>query len=178
MFLQTKKQLLTPDQSLKKQNKMKKQSKQMKILMVCLGNICRSPMAEGIMRSKINERGLNIEVDSCGTAAYHVGDPPDIRAQKTIRNHQNDISQLRGRQFQISDFDKFDIIFTMDKDNYHDILSLARTTEDKNKVDMILNTLYPGENIPVPDPYYGILEDYEDNYKTLELACNKILDDL
>jgi len=150
----------------------------MKILMVCLGNICRSPMAEGIMRSKINERGLEIEVDSCGTADYHIGDPPDVRAQQTLKNHQNDISQLRGRQFQISDFDDFDLIFTMDEENYHDILSLARNQEDRNKVNMILNSLYPGENIPVPDPYYGELKDYEDNYKDLVLACDKILDDI
>ena len=150
----------------------------MKILMVCLGNICRSPMAEGIMRRKISERGLIFEVDSCGTAAYHVGNPPDIRSQQTLIKHQTDISDLRGRQFQISDFDKFDVILTMDENNYYDILSLARNDDDKKKVEMILNTLYPGENIPVPDPYYGGQEGFEDNYKTLELACNKILDNL
>ena len=150
----------------------------MKILMVCLGNICRSPMAEGIMRAKIQEKGLNIEVDSCGTAGYHIGDSPDIRSQKTLKKHHTDISQLRGRQFNIGDFDEFDLIFTMDENNYKDIIALARNNEDINKVDMILNTVYPGENIPVPDPYYGGQEGFEDNYKMLNLACEDILEKL
>ena len=143
--------------------------------MICLGNICRSPMAEGIMRTKIQEKGLNIEVDSCGTAAYHIGDSPDIRSQETLKKHHTDISQLRGRQFKISDFDEFDLIFTMDKNNYNDIIALARNNKDRKKVDLILNTIYPGKNSPVPDPYYGGQEGFEDNYKMLNLACESIL---
>ena len=144
--------------------------------MICLGNICRSPMAEGIMRAKIQKQGFNIEVDSCGTAAYHIGDSPDIRSQETLKKHHTDISQLRGRQFNIGDFDEFDLIFTMDENNYQDIIALARNDKDRKKVDMILNTIYPGKNIPVPDPYYGGQEGFEDNYKMLNLACESILE--
>lgn len=146
----------------------------MKILMVCLGNICRSPMAEGIMRDKINEYGLNAQVDSCGTADYHVGDSPDHRAQKTLKQHKSDISMLRGRQFQISDFDSFDLIFTMDDNNYGNIMALARNEEDEKKVEMIMNKAYPNENIPVPDPYYGGINGFEEVYQMLTLACDKI----
>ncbi len=150
----------------------------MKILMVCLGNICRSPMAEGIMRSKINKYDLDVMVDSCGTASYHVGDSPDGRAQSTLKSHGNDISGLRGRQFKTSDFDSFDLIYTMDIDNYHNILALARNQKDKDKVDMIMNKLYPGENIPVPDPYYGGQKGFEDVFEMLDLACEKIAEEI
>jgi protein-tyrosine phosphatase len=148
----------------------------MKILMVCLGNICRSPMAEGILRQKIEERNLPIDLDSCGTASYHVGDSPDIRAQQTIRKHGHDISDLRGRQFKLSDFDTFDLIYTMDENNYHDIVSLARNESDRLKVKMIMNEVYPGENIPVPDPYYGGMNGFEETYKMLDLATERILE--
>lgn len=148
----------------------------MKILMVCLGNICRSPMAEGILRKKIQAEGLDIEIDSCGTAAYHVGDSPDRRAQQTIRNHGHDISNLRGRQFETKDFDRFDLIYTMDEENYKNILRLARNEEEKKKVQMIMNMVYPNENIAVPDPYYGGLNGFEETYKMLDLACDKIVD--
>lgn len=142
--------------------------------MVCLGNICRSPMAEGIMRSKIEEYGLNAEVDSCGTANYHVGDSPDHRAQNTLKQHHNDISMLRGRQFELGDFDKFDLIFTMDDSNYKDIMSLARNEQDEKKVEMIMNIAYPNENIPVPDPYYGGINGFEEVYQMLTLVCDQI----
>ncbi len=146
--------------------------------MVCLGNICRSPMAEGIMRSKIEEYNLNVDVDSCGTANYHVGDSPDSRAQKTLFKHHSDISHLRGRQFSISDFDKFDLIFTMDEENYRNIINLARNKNDERKVEMIMNKLYPHENISVPDPYYGGQQDFENTYKMLDLVCDKIAEGL
>ena len=150
----------------------------MKILMVCLGNICRSPMAEGIMRSKIEQNNMNITVDSCGTAAYHVGDSPDQRAQQTLKKHQTDISNLRGRQFSVKDFDEFDLIFTMDKHNYNDIINMARNKSDKNKVEMIMNAVYENENISVPDPYYGGSDGFETTYKMLDLACTNILKNL
>lgn len=146
----------------------------MKILMVCLGNICRSPMAEGIMRSKIEKYQLNAEVDSCGTAAYHVGDSPDLRAQNTLRKHQIDISMLRGRQFEVADFDHFDLIYAMDESNYHHILMLARSQTDEDKVEMILNTISPNENIPVPDPYYGGQGGFDQCYGLLDSACEEI----
>ncbi len=148
----------------------------MKILMVCLGNICRSPMAEGILRKKMQEEGLQIEIDSCGTASYHVGDAPDRRAQQTIRNHGHDISSLRGRQFNMDDFDRFDLIYAMDEENYDNILQLARNEEDRKKVHMIMNMAYPNRNIAVPDPYYGGLKGFEETYTMLELACDKIVD--
>lgn len=142
--------------------------------MVCLGNICRSPMAEGIMRSKITNYHLNAIVDSCGTADYHIGDSPDRRAQQTLRKNGADISNLKGRQFEISDFDKFDRIFAMDENNYFDLISLARNDMDKSKVEMIMNQVYPNENIPVPDPYYGGMEGFDNTYKMLDLACENI----
>lgn len=149
-------------------------NKIMKILMVCLGNICRSPMAEGIMRAKIEKHHLDAQVDSCGTAAYHVGDTPDPRAQETLRKKDMDISHLRGRQFDISDFDRFDLIFTMDESNYQNILNLSRSPSDSEKVDMILNKISPNENIPVPDPYYGGQNGFDECYKLLDLACEEI----
>lgn len=148
----------------------------MRILMVCLGNICRSPMAEGILRKKISDQNLEVEVDSCGTANYHVGDSPDRRAQQTIRKHGHDISDLRGRQFEISDFDRFDLIYTMDENNYHNVLALARSEKDKLKVHMIMNEAYPEQNIAVPDPYYGGINGFEETYKMLDLATDRILE--
>lgn len=146
----------------------------MKILMVCLGNICRSPMAEGIMRSKIEKHQLQAEVDSCGTASYHVGDSPDLRAQQTLRKYGMDISKLKGRQFEIADFDNFDLIYTMDESNYQNILKLTRSQADSDKVEMILNTIAPDENIPVPDPYYGGQGGFEHCYELLDSACEEI----
>jgi len=150
----------------------------MKILMVCLGNICRSPMAEGIMRHKIQQLNLNASVDSCGTADYHVGDSPDMRAQQILKTKGIDISNLIGRQFTLNDFENFDLILTMDKNNYDHVMYLARNENDKNKVDMIMNKLYPNEDIAVQDPYYGGQQGFEDTYNMLDLACKKIADEL
>src|SRR5205085_11264860 len=101
---------------------------------VCLGNICRSPMAEGILRKKITEKNLSFIVDSAGTANYHVGEPPDERAINTSKKFNVDISKLRGRQFTTKDFDTFDRIYAMDNSNYKNILRLARNENDKKKV--------------------------------------------
>lgn len=131
-------------------------------------------MAEGIMRSKIDKYQLNAMVDSCGTAAYHVGDSPDPRAKQTLRKHHLDISNLRGRQFEIEDFDKFDLIYAMDKSNYNHLIKLARSQSDRDKIEMLLNTVSPGEFIPVPDPYYGGQSGFEQTYKLLDLACEEI----
>lgn len=144
--------------------------------MVCLGNICRSPMAEGVLRKKIEDQNLNIDVDSCGTAAYHVGESPDRRAQQTIRKYGHDISDLRARQFSIEDFDHFDLIYAMDRNNYQNILNLARSDEDSSKVNMIMNEAFPNENISVPDPYYGGLNGFDETYKMLDIASEKILE--
>ncbi len=142
--------------------------------MICLGNICRSPMAEGIMRSKIEKNNLTAKVDSCGTANYHVGDYPDYRAQSTMKKHGIDISAHLGRQFQMDDFDTFDLIYTMDQNNFNHIFSLARNDAEQKKVKMIMNEVFPGENRDVPDPYYGTNEGFEETYKLLDLACEKI----
>jgi protein-tyrosine phosphatase len=149
-----------------------------KILMVCLGNICRSPLAEGILRQKTEERNLNIIIDSAGTSNYHIGQQPDKRTMLNAKKHGVDISNLKGRQFKVSDFDAFDIIFVMDSNNYSDVISLARNENDINKVELILNRVYPNSNMAVPDPYYGGEEGFENVYQLLDKACDVIVKSL
>ncbi len=146
----------------------------MKILMVCLGNICRSPLAEGIMKEKFRQQGIAAEVDSAGTAAYHVGEPPDDRSREVAAKHGIDISGQRARQFEVSDFNRFDKIYAMDSQNLSNIAALARDDSDLEKVEMILNESYPGENRQVPDPYYGGKNGFEKVYQMLDEACEKI----
>ena len=141
----------------------------MKILMVCLGNICRSPLAEGILRHLAAEKGLDWEIDSAGTGNGHVGDPPDHRSVKVGRRHGVDISGLRGRQFQQEDFDNFDRIFVMDLNNYRDVLRKARTTADRDKVQLLLDNQQP-----VPDPWYDDAL-FEPVYHMIYEACEKIV---
>ena len=145
----------------------------MKILMVCLGNICRSPLAEGILANKVD--GLNVEVDSAGTAAYHVDEAPDHRSIKIARKYGINISGLRGRQFKVSDFDEFDKIYVMDESNFQNVMRLARNETDKQKVDLILNESNPGQNLEVPDPYYGGEMGFENVYKMLDEATSVIV---
>ena len=142
--------------------------------MVCLGNICRSPLAEGIMRQKIEELGLNAKVDSAGTANYHVGHSPDRRSIASGLTHGVDISGLRGRQFQVSDFDEFDLIYVMDKSNYANVLAMARGEDDKVKVDLLLNAVKPNSFREVPDPYYGGPQGFENVYQLINKACDAI----
>lgn len=126
----------------------------MKILMVCLGNICRSPLAHGILEHKIKERGLNWVIDSAGTGDYHLGKAPDQRSIDEAARRGLDISLQRARQFEVSDFDEYDLILVMDAQNYQDVLSIARSQADKAKVELILNFAQPGQNAAVPDPYW------------------------
>lgn len=147
----------------------------MKILMVCLGNICRSPMAEGIMREKIKKYKLNAEVDSCGTANYHVGQAPDMRAIQTLKKYDIDISQHKGRQFRLTDFDNFDLIFVMDNQNYADIISKARNKTDKMKVRLLMDEMYPEQKKIVPDPYFGGIEGFEETYALINETCKHIV---
>lgn len=145
-----------------------------RILMVCLGNICRSPMAEGIMRYRAKEAGLHIEVDSAGTANYHVGNEPDHRAIRCMLRHGIDISHLRGRQFSVEDFELFDRIYVMDASNYQNILNMALNEKHRSKVEMILNEVTPGQNLPVPDPWFGDMTDFENVFDMLDEAAVKI----
>lgn len=138
--------------------------------MVCLGNICRSPLAEGILKSKAK----NLEVDSAGTARYHVGKKPDIRSIDIAKKYDINLTNQRARQFSTRDFDDFDKIYVMDNDNYSKIISLARSQEDMDKVDLILNEIYPKEYKSVPDPYYGGDEGFQNIYNLLETSCEVI----
>lgn len=146
-----------------------------KVLMVCLGNICRSPVAEGILRHKAKEAGAAIEVDSAGTSAYHQGEQPDQRSAENALTHGVDIRQQQSRPFRVSDFDAFDRIFAMDATNYSNILALARNAEDEQKVEMLLNLTHPGSNKPVPDPYYGGPTGFQDVYELIDEACEHII---
>ena len=139
--------------------------------MVCLGNICRSPLAEGIMRSKLSE---DFTVDSAGTGGWHAGELPDKRSIATAKNRGLDITNQRARQFKRSDFEIFDHIFVMDNSNYKDVLALAPNEEAKSKVKLILNEIFPNENVDVPDPYYGGQEGFENVFDMLDQACEEI----
>lgn len=143
-----------------------------KILMVCLGNICRSPLAEGILRSKLPS--TLFEVDSCGTGNWHIGNPPDARSIAVAKKNGLDIANLKGRQFSKSDFQNFDYIYAMDNQNYKEIMSLATTESEKIKVKLILEAIFPNENVDVPDPYFGLQDGFESVYTMLDDACNEI----
>ena len=145
----------------------------MKILMVCLGNICRSPLAEGILKSKITSQ--NSFVDSAGTAAYHIGNQPDERSIIVAKKYGIDISNQRARKFSTEDFDNFDLIFAMDDNNFHDILKLSRNNLDKQKVKLILNEIHSNKISSVPDPYYGGNEGFENVFQMLDEACEIII---
>ena len=143
-----------------------------RILMVCLGNICRSPLAEGILKSKTFLK--NVEVDSAGTGNYHVGGLPDKRSIAIAKEYNLDITDQRARQFSVADFDKFDIIYAMDNSNHKNILRLARNEVDKQKVKLILNEVFPDEDLDVPDPYTGGKHGFATVYVMLEQACEII----
>ena len=145
----------------------------MKILMVCLGNMCRSPLAEGILKSKATT--YQIFVDSAGTSAYHVDNQPDERSIIVAEKHGINISNQRARKFIAADFDNFDIIYAMDESNFHDIVKLSRNNSDKQKVRMILNEIHPNKNNSVPDPYYGGNEGFENVFQMLDEACEIII---
>lgn len=147
-----------------------------KVLMVCLGNICRSPMAEGLLRDKVDLE--KVTVDSAGTGDYHIGNPPDERMIATAKNHNVDITNLQARQFTSEDFDRFDHIFVMDISNYQNVIKLARSAEDKEKVELILNRIKPGQDQEVPDPYRGGDEGFEHVYDLLNQSTDAIVKEL
>ncbi|MCX2681348.1 low molecular weight phosphotyrosine protein phosphatase [Galbibacter sp. EGI 63066] len=146
-----------------------------RVLMVCLGNICRSPLAEGILQSKVDPE--KTMVDSAGTSNYHIGESPDPRSVEIASKFGIDITNQRGRQFTVIDFDDFDLIFAMDKSNYKNILRLARNEEDKKKVDLILNKISSRENLDVPDPYYGGTMGFENVFRMLDEATDVIAEE-
>ncbi len=141
-----------------------------KILMVCLGNICRSPLAQGLLASKLPKD--KFFVDSAGTGHWHIGKQPDQRSIITAQKNGLDISSQRGRQFTSNDFDAFDYIFVMDITNYDDVISLSKNEAQKNKVHLILNELFPDENVDVPDPYSGLQNGFDNVYEMLNEACD------
>ena len=142
--------------------------------MVCLGNICRSPLAEGILRSKAEKLNLPVDIDSAGTSNYHTGQHPDKRTIQNALQHNVDVSKLKARQFSVQDFDSFDHIFVMDSSNYNDVIALARNEKDKQKVELILNRVYPDSNMSVPDPYFGGEQGFENVFILLDNACDVI----
>ncbi|WP_291864289.1 low molecular weight protein-tyrosine-phosphatase [Maribacter sp.] len=142
-----------------------------KILMVCLGNICRSPLAEGILKSKINP--AEIFVDSAGTAGYHVGNMPDIRSIAVAQKYGIDIHQQKCRKFSSKDFKEFDIIYVMDKSNYENIITQTSNKQDIAKVRLLLSEI-DLKTTEVPDPYHDKDEGFEHVFQLIDKACNEI----
>jgi protein-tyrosine phosphatase len=148
----------------------------MKILMVCLGNICRSPLAEGILQAKSAAAGLNWQIDSAGTNGYHVGESPHPLSQKVAKINGIDISQQRARRFRAADFEEFDLIYAMAEDVIDEMKSIARQRFDAAKVDLLMNVLHPGKNLDVPDPWYGTEPGYHEVYAMISQACDKLIE--
>ncbi|HEY0039915.1 MAG TPA: low molecular weight protein-tyrosine-phosphatase [Flavisolibacter sp.] len=147
----------------------------MKILMVCLGNICRSPLAEGVLRHKAKQAGLNWTIESAGTNGYHVGEAPHHLSQKIARLNGIDICEQKARRFVKEDFDRYDKIYAMADDVVDDIKRIAKEKYDASKVDLFLNELYPGQNQSVPDPWYGTEPGYHDVYKLIAETSDRIV---
>ena len=146
-----------------------------RVLMVCLGNICRSPLAEGILTSKTSPD--LVIVDSAGTAGYHVGNPPDPRSVEVAASHGVDISRQRCRRFSPADFDNFDYIFAMDRENLIHLQGLARNARDLEKVSLLLKTAEMPEE-EVPDPYYGGEDGFLAVYRMIDHATDQLLESL
>ena len=131
-------------------------------------------MADGLLRKKVADAGLDVTVDSAGTANYHVGAAPDARMRATAASFGYPIDDLRARQFVEADFDRFDRIYAMDASNYSNILLLARNDADASKVRFLLNEIYPGKNLEVPDPYYGGEQGFIEVFKMLDSATDAV----
>ncbi len=141
--------------------------------MVCLGNICRSPLAEGVMRHLINQKGLDWTVDSAGTSGFHNGGLPDLRSIEIAKAYGIDITDQRSRKFVFEDFERYDQIYVMDSNNYQDVIRLATSDDHRSKVSLLLNATYPGMNRGVPDPYYE--GGFEGVYRMIEKACHDLI---
>ena len=150
----------------------------MKILMVCLGNICRSPLAMIILRDKATINNLDIVVDSAGFEPYHNNDIADPRSAEIAKKHGHDLSFHRARLFRHDDFNVYDKIYVMDDYNYQDVKYTSKNDNEFAKVDLIMNVVYPNQNINVPDPYYGGTNGFENVYKMLDIATDKIIEEI
>lgn len=148
----------------------------MKILMVCLGNICRSPLAEGILQQKAIEAGLDWKVESAGTNSYHIGEPPHPLSQKVAKMNGIDISSQRARRFTADDIEAYDKIYALAGDVLDDIRSISKNKFDAGKVDLLMNELHPGKDMDVPDPYYGPEKGYHEVYEMITDVCNIIVE--
>jgi protein-tyrosine phosphatase len=147
----------------------------MKILMVCLGNICRSPLAEGILKDKIKKAGLNWEVDSAGTNGFHVGEPPHHLSRKVAKMKGIDISCQQCRRFVKEDFDRFEKIYAMAADVIDEMKWIGKDKFDGSIVELLLNEAYPGEDRDIPDPWFGTEAGYHKAYDLIEEACEAII---
>jgi protein-tyrosine phosphatase len=147
----------------------------MKILMVCLGNICRSPLAEGILQQKAFAAGLSWSVESAGTNSYHIGEPPHALSQKIAKMHGIDISQQRARRFTADDFAIYDKIYALAGDVMDDIRRIAKNKFDPAKAALLMNELYPGKDMDVPDPWSGPESGYHAVYKMIDEVCDAIV---
>lgn len=150
-------------------------SDMMKILMVCLGNICRSPLAEAVLRQKATENGLDWQVDSAGTERYHTGEAPHPLAQKVAAMHGMDISGYRARRLTPDDFRVYDKIYALAPDVLEEMTYIAKGKMDPGKVDLLMNEVYPGENREVPDPWYGPESGFREAYRLIGQACDRIV---
>lgn len=153
-------------------------NKEIKILILCHGNICRSPMAEGILKNKFKLQFKNVLVESAGFESYHIGDSPDERTMLVLKKHQIPFSGKKARLFKTEDFDEFDKIYFMDNNNFFHLKRFFRNSNDLAKVDYIMNALDSTANIEVPDPYYGGKDGFEKVYVMLNKACQKIADSI
>ncbi|MBI1341527.1 MAG: low molecular weight phosphotyrosine protein phosphatase [Terrimonas sp.] len=144
--------------------------------MVCLGNICRSPLAEGILQNKVWQAGLGWQVDSAGTNGYHTGEPPHPLSQKVARMHGIDISRQRARRFSPNDFERYDKIYVMATDVMQDVQRIAGRHFDNRKIELLMNELFPGRDLDVPDPWYGTEPGYHEVYRMIDEACTKIIE--
>ena len=143
--------------------------------MVCLGNICRSPLAEGILKHKAKQAGLNWQIDSAGTNGYHIGEPPHRLSQKVAKLHGIDICDQKARKFEKEDFARYDKIYAMADDVIDNIRRIEKDKFDPYKVDLFLNELHPGKNLSVPDPWYGTEPGYHEAYKIIDEVCDAII---
>lgn len=144
--------------------------------MVCLGNICRSPLAEGILQQKAFEAGLTWSVKSAGTNSYHTGEPPHPLSQKVARLNGIDISTQRARRFTAADFDNYDKIYALAGDVLDDMKRIAKNKFDAGKAELLMNEQFPGKNADVPDPYYGTEQGYHEVYKMISEVCDRIVE--